>query len=504
MNTCKSLLATATSSFTGIALLWILLGSSGCHSTSGGQDADGTDLTHTPPPNIVYILADDLGYGDLSCYGQTNFRTPTLDAMAAGGIRFTQHYAGSTVCAPSRASLMTGRHTGNSYVRGNYETGPRGFGAELPLRPDDLTLGEVLQGAGYRTAAIGKWGMGMDGTTGEPLKKGFDYSYGVLNQAYAHYQYPDSVYVNGAREAVPGNQDGQRGSFSGDLYTNQAVRFIESVEPDQPFFVYLAYTTPHAEMLVPEDSIFHRFAGQFPEQAFRKGRQGGGHSADYGPGFGAYASQDQPFAAYAAMVVRLDRDTRRIQQSLERLGLAENTLVLFSSDNGPHAEGGAVPEQFGSAGGLRGQKRDLYEGGIRVPFIAYWPGVIDQPAESDLISSFWDILPTVAELAGTELGDYATDGVSLAPTLRGDTGKQEQHEYLYWEFHERAHTTQAVRRGDWKAVRLNPAGPLELYHLPTDPSESNNVAEDHPEIVASMRQLMQDARSLHPLWPLKV
>lgn len=472
-----------------------------------GCQAPAETATESPsgatPPNIVYILADDLGYGDLSCYGQTNFQTPTLDDMAARGIRFTQHYAGSTVCAPSRASLMTGRHTGTSYVRGNYETGPRGFGAELPLRPDDLTLGEVLQNAGYHTAAIGKWGMGMDGTTGEPFKKGFDYSYGVLNQAYAHYQYPDSVYVNGKREAVPGNQGRRMGTYSGDLYTDEAIGFIESVPADQPFFVYLAYTTPHAEMLVPEDTLFQRFAGQFDERPFTKGKQGGGDSADYGPDFGAYGSQNQPFAAYASMVVRIDRDTRRIKEALEAMGLADNTLILFSSDNGPHAEGGAVPEQFASAGPLRGQKRDLYEGGIRVPFIAYWPGVIRQPAESDLISSFWDILPTVADLAGTDLGDYRTDGISLAPTLLGETDRQQEHEYLYWEFHERKSTNQAVRKDKWKAVRMEPRGPVELYNLKEDIDESENVADDHPAVVAEISEIMDTARTLHPLWPVK-
>ncbi|PHK97979.1 arylsulfatase [Neolewinella marina] len=451
----------------------------------------------------MYILADDLGYGDLSSYGQTHFQTPTLDELAAGGIRFTQHYAGSTVCAPSRVSLMTGRHTGTSYVRGNYETGPRGFGAELPLRPDDLTLGEVLQGAGYRTAAIGKWGMGMDGTTGEPLKKGFDYSYGVLNQAYAHYQYPDSVYVNGRRTAVPGNQGGARGAFSGDLYTEEAIRFITNSADDEPFFVYLAYTTPHAEMLVPEDSLFQRFAGQFEKSPFTKGTQGGGYSAEYGPGYGAYASQEHPFAAYASMVVRMDRDVRRIREALEARGLAENTLILFSSDNGPHAEGGAVPERFASAGPLRGQKRDLYEGGIRVPFIAYWPRGIRQPAVSDHLSSFWDILPTVADLADADLGDYSTDGLSLAPLLTGDTSNQQKHDFLYWEFHERESSNQAVRKGEWKAVRMKPEGPVELYHLPDDLGESEDVSAQHPAVVAEMEDIMREARTLHPLWPLK-
>lgn len=450
-------------------------------------------------PNIIYILADDMGYGDLGSYGQKIIKTPYLDQMAAEGIRFTQHYAGSTVCAPSRASLMTGRDTGHSRVRGNYETGKYGFGGELELRPEDLTIAEILQQkAGYNTAIIGKWGMGMNGSTGEPNKKGFDYSYGFLNQAHAHWHYPAYLFRNGIKEPVKENAGGKRAYFSNDIFTDEAVKFIKK-DRNTPFFLYLAYTTPHAEMLVPQDSIFAQYKGRFEEISFVEGKQG----SDGKDSLGIYHSQEYPNAAYASMITHIDNDVHEIMQLLKNLGLDEKTIVMFSSDNGPHKEGGADPEYFDSNGKFRGGKRDLYEGGIRVPFIVRWPGHIKPERVSDHVSAFWDIMPTMAELAKVDLEGVSTEGISLLPTLLNDTTKQQEHDYLYWEFHEGKYSHQAVRRGDWKAVRKDPNGMAALYNLRTDVSEKQNIAAENPEIVAEMVRIMETARTDNSFWELK-
>lgn len=450
-------------------------------------------------PNIIYILVDDMGYGDLGCYGQEILKTPHLDQMAAEGIRFTQHYAGAPVCAPSRASLMTGRNTGNSRVRGNYEIGKYGFGGELELRPQDMTIAEVLQQeAGYNTAIIGKWGMGMDGSTGEPRKKGFDYSYGFLNQAHAHWHYPDYLFRNGIKEPVKENADNKRGYFSNDIFTDEALKFIEK-EHKAPFFLYLAYTTPHAELLVPEDSIFEQYKGKFEETPFVANMSGSNRKDS----LGYYHSQQYPKATYAAMITRIDNDVQKILEQLKALGIDENTIVMFSSDNGPHKEGGANPTYFDSNGPLRGAKRDLYEGGIRVPFIVRWPGQIEQGQVSNHISAFWDMLPTLADIVEVELKDVPPEGISLLPTLLGDTAAQREHDHLYWEFHERKYSEQAVRKGEWKAIRHDPDGPVELYNLRTDLSEQYNVAKAHPDIVREMEQLMEKARTENTYWELK-
>lgn len=446
-------------------------------------------------PNIIYILADDLGYGDLSCYGQTQFRTPNLDRMARDGMRFTDHYAGCTVCAPSRAALMTGLHTGHSLVRGNYETGPHGFGGELPLRPEDVTLAEVLQGAGYRTAAIGKWGMGMDGTTGEPNKKGFDLAYGFLNQAHAHHYYPEYVFRNGKKEPIPANRGGQRKVFIEDRFADEGLAFIDANQK-QPFFIYWAFLTPHAELVAPDDSLVP-FQGIWPETPYIGSRQG----SDGKVPLGAYASQATPRAAFAGMVTRLDRTVGRVMAKLKALGLDQDTILLFSSDNGPHLEGGADPDFFNSSGPLTGRKRDLYEGGIRIPMIARWPGRIAPGSTTGHVSAFWDILPTCAELAGV-LVPAGLDGLSFVPTLLG-RGEQSQHAFLYWEFHERGYTEQAARMGDWKAVRHGPNQPLELYNLSRDLAENQDVAGQHPQIVEKLEAYLDDARTDSELWPLK-
>ncbi len=429
-------------------------------------------------PNIIYILADDLGYGDLGCYGQRRIQTPNIDAMAAEGVRFTQHYAGSTVCAPSRCALMTGLHTGHCRIRGNKRT---------PLLPEDVTVAERMKEAGYATGLIGKWGLGEPGTTGVPNKQGFDYFFGYLNQRAAHNYYPDYLwendkkirlpneveYIQLGRGGLPGGVSTNKAVYSHDLFVEKALDFIQA-KKDEPFFLYLALTIPHANNEAGDAGM------EVPE-------------------LGAYKDTDWPEAqkAHAAMISRMDADVGKILRQLAVLGIDENTVVMFTSDNGPHAEGGNDPAFNHSSGPLRGIKRDLYEGGIRVPFIVRWPGTIKAGSESDHISGFQDILPTCAELGGLCAGNDI-DGISMRPTLRGKTAQQKQHAYLYWEFHERG-GKQAVRMGQWKAVRLNvgqhPAGPVELYDLSTDIGETKNVAAQYPEIVGKMAKIMKEART---------
>ncbi len=425
-------------------------------------------------PNIIWVMADDLGYGDLSCYGQRRFSTPNIDRMAAEGMRFLQHYAGSTVCAPSRSSLMTGQHTGHTRVRGN---SPR-----TPLRPEDVTVAEVLKGAGYATACIGKWGIGEPGTTGLPTRQGFDYFYGYLNQTNAHFYYPPFLWRNKERVVLEGNDpEAQVGQYSHDLITQEALDFV-SRQDEQPFFLYLAYTIPHAEVVAPEDSMA-AYRGKFDPEPAHVDRH--------------YGDQPTPRAAHAAMVSRMDRDVGRLLDLLRDKGIAENTIVFFTSDNGPHKEGGHDPEFFDSNGPLRGLKRDLYEGGIRVPMIAWWPGKVAAGSVSEHVSAFWDFLPTCAELAGAE-GVAGVDGLSMAPTLLGEPERQVEHESLYWEFYEQG-GKQAVRWGQWKGVRLdvrrNREGPIELYDLSEDLGEKNDVAAQHPRVVRRIERLMRDART---------
>src|SRR5438132_2375488 len=375
-----------------------------------------------PPrqPNIIFILADDLGYGELGCYGQKRIRTPNLDRMANQGMRFTQCYAGSTVCAPSRCALMTGRHTGHCTVRGN---------ALVPLRPEDVTVAQSLKKSGYATALIGKWGLGEPGTTGLPNRKGFDYFFGYLNQLHAHNYYPDYLWKNQDKFPLEGNvvKDGvasQRAQYSHDLLTREALQVVKQ-HRDAPFFLYLAYTIPHA----------NNERGQV---------EGNGMEV---PSDAPYTNQPWPQVEknHAAMITRLDADIGKLLALLKELGLDGNTVVFFSSDNGPHKEGGHNPKFFRSGGPLRGTKRDLYEGGIRVPMIVRWPGKIRAGAVSKQVWAFWDFLPTALELAGRE-SPPGIDGISQVATLLGK-GEQKQHDFLYWEFHERGFQ-QAVRMGD--------------------------------------------------------
>ena len=463
-----------------------LFGGAAALSLSGCTDGLRQDVGRSSKdkPNIIFIMADDLGYGDLGCYGQAQIKTPHIDRLSAQGMRFTDHYAGSTVCAPSRCSLMTGLHTGHTYVRGNREIKPMG---QLPLLPDTVTMPKVLKKVGYATALTGKWGLGGPGSTGIPNKQGFDYFFGYLCQRHAHNYYPEFLFRNEERIPLPGNkianprEDGagvavERGQYSHDMIAAEALQFIEKNQ-DRPFFLYLAVTLPHAN-----------------NEAGRKGMEV--------PDYGIYKDRDwpEPQKGHAAMVSRLDRDLGRIMETLRKSGIDKKTLVLFTSDNGPHREGGANPEFFDSNGPLRGSKRDLYEGGIRVPLIARWPGKIRPGTTSHHVSAFWDFLPMFAELAGVENLPPA-DGISMVPTLLSAPAKQKRHEFLYWEFHERG-SKQAVRMGDWKAVRFGAGGKLELYNLKEDIGEKHNVAERHPGIVAKIEDYLKTARTESQFWSL--
>lgn len=437
-------------------------------------------------PNIVYILADDLGYGDLSVFGQKHFQTPQVDRLAAEGMVLTQHYSGSTVCAPSRSCLMTGLHTGHTPIRGNFEIQPEG---QLPLPADTQTLSRLLSEAGYVTGAFGKWGLGYPDSEGDPMKH-FDRFYGFNCQRLGHHYYPYHLWDDQDKVMLEENEGMKKGLYAPELIHQQSLKFIED-NKDRPFFCYIPTIIPHAELAAPEE-VMEKYRGAIEEGKPFKG-------LDEGPELrlGRYQSQEEPHAAFAAMVDIFDRQVGEVVAKLEELGIAENTLVIVTSDNGPHQEGGADPEFFDSNGEFRGFKRDLYEGGIRVPTIAYWPGSIAAGSRSDHISAFWDIMPTVAELAGIEI-DTPIDGISMVPTLLGKPEQQEEHEYLYWEFHDKG-GRQAVRMGNWKAVRYevlkNPDGPLQLFDLSSDPSESVDLARIYPEVVSRMEQILKEART---------
>lgn len=435
-------------------------------------------------PNVLLIQADDLGYGDLSVYGQARFTTPALDRLAREGIRFTQYYAGSTVCAPSRAALMTGLHSGHNWIRGN---------GDVPLRLEDVTIAEVLRDAGYRTAVIGKWGLGSPGTTGQPDRQGFDHAFGFLDHRHAHRQFTDHLWRNGERVATDVQQD-----YVNDLFTKETVAFVER-DDSRPFFIYLNYTVPHAELRAPDEAVAE-FRGKFPEQPFTNPNADAkltGARADV-PSLG-YRSQPAPKAAFVAMVTRMDRDIGRLADVIRSRGIERQTLLLFISDNGPHREGGGDPVFFTSNGGLRGIKRDLYEGGIRVPLIASWPGTIPSGRVSHHVWAHWDVLPTLAELAGART-PAGLDGMSMARALRGES--QPTHPFFYWEFHERGFQ-QAVRMDRWKAVRLKTSSLLELYDLEADRNEEHDIAAANPQVVAKVESFLRTARTVSDRWPVK-
>lgn len=423
-------------------------------------------------PNIVFILADDLGYGDISCFGQQKFQTPRIDQLASEGIRFTQMYAGTTVCAPSRCSLMTGYHTGHSAIRGNRPGKPFG---DAPIPAETVTLTQILKQAGYSVGVFGKWGLGAVGNSGDPNRHGVDKFYGYYSQVEAHNYYPPRLHKNGKQI----NLDGK--TYSHALIEGQALQFIRN-NKDRPFFCYMPVTIPHAAMQVPE-SYMTPWRAQFTEFEDVIGR----YSYD--------TTVRNPVAAFPAMLTRLDETVGRVLDTLEQLGLADNTIVIFSSDNGPHAEGGHRPQFFNSSGPFRGIKRDLYEGGIREPFIVRWPGQVKPGSESKHIAAFWDILPTLAEVAEAKTPD-GIDGISFLPALIGDDANQPKHEYLYWEFHEQK-GKRAVRWERFKAVQnrvnLTPSGPIEIYDVEQDPKELNNLASERPDLVQKAEEVFQSA-----------
>ena len=445
-------------------------------------------------PNVVFILADDLGYGDLSCYGQEKFETPNIDKLAQSGMRFTQCYSGTTVSAPSRSCLLTGTHSGHTPVRGNLELDPEG---QFPLPDDARTIFEVMKDAGYKTSAFGKWGLGYIGSTGDPKNQGCDTFYGYNCQLLAHSYYPDHLWDNDKRVELEDNnlnvQYG-KGTYSQDLIHGKALEYLDNMNPDEPFFMWYPTIIPHAELIVPEDSIIQKFRGMYPEKPY-KGTEPGS------PAFrkGGYCSQFHPHATFAAMVYRLDVYVGQIIQKLKDKGLYDNTIIIFASDNGPHNEGGADPTFFNTEERLRGLKRALYEGGMRVPYIAYWPGTIEAGSISDLMAAGWDMMPTFVELLGedTDWREEAMDGLSILPTLTGK-GEQRQHDFLYWEFHEE-NGRQAVRAGDWKLIRQNikNGNPThELYNIAEDPHEDNNLANTYPDKVEELKVIM-DREHIH-------
>ena len=417
-------------------------------------------LAQTRKPNIVLLLADDLGYGDLTSYGQKRIATPNLDRLAAEGMRFTQAYSGSTVCAPSRCCLFTGQHTGHAFIRGNMPSA-----VDLGLRTEDVTIAEVLKRAGYRTGLFGKWALGQIGSPGYSLDKGFDESVSFFSQTAAHNYYPEHIADGRQVRLMKGNLGTQKSDYAPDYFTQRALDFVR--KSTEPFFLYWPTTIPHANNEMGRDT-------------------GNGMEV---PSDKPYSDQPWPQVEknFAAMVTRMDADLGKFLELLK----GTDTLILFSSDNGPHREGGHDPNFFDSNGPLRGIKRDLYEGGIRVPFIAYWLGKI-KPGVSDQPLAFWDLLPTLAEIVG-QPAPAGIDGNSMLPTLLG-RGAQRQHEYFYWEFHERGFA-QAIRTNQWKGVRKTGQAQLEIYDLSNDPGETRNVAEANPDIAKKLLAYMKLAHT---------
>ncbi len=465
-----------------LAFFFVILGLISCRS-----DVKKEEVTLAlPRPNVIYILADDLGYGDLGCYGQEKIKTPRIDEMAQNGMKFTSHYAGNTVCAPSRASLMTGLHQGHAPIRGNNNN---------VLGADDFTLAQLFKNNGYEIAMVGKWGLGEIGSSGEPNKQGFDSYFGYLNQIHAHNYYTDYLIKNGdsiplANKIIKQTEGYAKGigqaatvkkDYSHTIFIEEALNFIDS-DHEKPFFLYLPLTIPHAN---------------------NEGHLTAEHGMEV-PDLGTYENEDWPEVekAKAAIISLLDTDVGRILDTLKSKGLDENTLVIFTSDNGPHQEGGVDPDYFDSNGELRGIKRDLYEGGIRVPFIAQWTGKIEPNYSSDLSTAFWDMLPTFSELVEANLTE-STDGISFLPTLMGQGDSQLDHDYLYWEFAEGDHDAQAVRSGEWKLLHIYKSDTWELYNLSIDIGENKNVIEENKEIYERLKGYMEEAHRFDADYPLQ-
>ncbi|MBM3837043.1 MAG: arylsulfatase [Verrucomicrobia bacterium] len=464
-------------------------------------------------PSIIFILADDLGYGDLGCFGQKKIRTPNIDRLAAEGMRFTQHYSGNAVCAPSRCVLMTGKHPGHAFIRDNRGVKPEG---QYPIPADTVTLGKLLQEQGYVTGAFGKWGLGGPGSTGEPLKQGIDRFFGYNCQSIAHNYYPTSLWDNARRvmlnnpafsahQKFPADADPRDPAsytrytgkdYAPDLIGDQALRFIRE-NKDRPFFLYYPTTVPHLALQVPEDSLAE-YAGQFPEEPYLGDRN--------------YLPHRTPRAAYAAMITRMDREVGRVMALVNELGLDEKTIFVFSSDNGPlyNRLGGTETDFFNSAHAFRGRKGSLYEAGVRVPCLVRWKGRIAAGKASNRLTGFEDWVPTLLELIGSQKATAKNiDGISFAPTLLGK--RQRPRPFLYREFPAYG-GQQSVRVGDWKAVRQNlnpprkqptPAIRTELYDLARDPSETRDVAAEHPEMVAKLERILGEQHNASQEFPIR-
>ena len=435
-------------------------------------------------PNIIYILADDLGYGDLSILGQKHFKTPNIDKLANEGMLFTQHYAGSSVCAPSRSSLMTGLHTGNTFIRGNKEVRPEG---QFPLPENTYSLPNALQKEGYVTGAFGKWGLGFPGSSGDPLRQGFDTFYGYNCQRLGHHYYPYHLWDNDKKIMLEGNSGKKKEQYAPHLIHEKALNFIDK-NKDKPFFLYYPTIIPHAELAAPE-AYMEQFIEKFAPEKPYKGLDDGEKYRD-----GNYESQTNPHAAFAAMVSLLDAQVGEIVQKIKDLGLEKNTIIIFTSDNGAHKEGGADPVFFNSSAGFRGYKRDLFEGGIHVPMIVKWKGKIKENSSSNHVSAFWDVFPTFLEIVQKE-PENNLDGISFLPTLLG-AKNQKKHDYLYWEFHELG-GRQAIRKDNWKLVKYNvkKTPTYFLFDLNKDPFEKNNLSDEFPEKRIELTKILENART---------
>lgn len=419
-------------------------------------------------PNIIFIMADDLGYSDLGCYGQKHILTPHLDQMANEGMRFSDFYSGAPVCAPARSVLMTGQHTGHTTVRGNKgKGGVKGLGGSngrVPLKAEDITIAEILKSAGYTTGMTGKWGLGEPNTSGEPNSQGFDEWFGYLNQRRAHDYYPEFLWHNRKKVELPGNINGKQEQYSHDLCTDFALNFIKQ-NAKQPFFLYIPFCIPHDKYQIPD-------MAPYADKPWKEAEK-----------------------VHAAMITRMDRDIGRLFKLLKQEGIDNNTIVFFCSDNGAARRWDG---RFNSSGPLRGQKRSMTDGGIRTPMIARWPGKIQAGSQSKLAAYFPDILPTLAAIADTKAPE-SIDGINILPTLKGEDHNIPKR-FLYWEFFEGGFK-QAVRMGNWKAIRAKPNQDLKLYDLSKDISEANNIAKDHPKVIAEIETYLKTARTESAHWP---
>ena len=457
----------------GAALGGAVMG--GCRAPGGGRGPQGRR------PNIIYIMADDLGYNELGCYGQKKIRTPNIDRLRAEGMKFTDFYAGAPVCAPSRCTLLTGKHLGHAYIRDNKEIRPEG---QEPIPASEVTIAEMLKPAGYATACIGKWGLGYHGSSGDPNFQGFDLFFGFHCQRQAHNYYPRYLWKNQKKVWLKGNTRGLTGKYyAPDLFRDEALKFIRE-NKDKPFFLYYATTVPHLALQVPEDSL-KEYLGKWPDPPYKGGR--------------GYLPHPHPRAAYAAMVTRMDHHVGQIVKLIDDLGLGEDTIIMFASDNGPtyNRLGGSDSAFFESNKPFTGLKGSVKEGGIRSPLVARWKGRIRPGSTARLPSAFWDVMPTVAEIAGVKT-PKGIDGISFLPTLLGRPGKQKKHDYLFWDFAGYGGQV-AVRMGRWKGMKRNlkknPDAPLELYDLEKDIREERNVAAEHPDVAKKIEKIMIEART---------